>query len=402
MTPKNKSKAIEKKVLISEDLSGKKSTFQNTLKKDMKKYGKEIKEILNKKGSKAKICEVDSGGGAQGFFSIARTMVMSFFLEKYGIKNIKNMAGNSAGGAQITLMAYYQAIEGLSYKDACYKTIGKMMNMGKLKISKWNFILSLFKMRSVKQITPQNPMEHLAFSVKALATTTYGDLAKKGFYAFTVFSDLVTSVASFAGFKLSLREGMQCTTRFAPPGEVKELNSSQAPNVHHLVDGGISTNLPTYSALLAFNNKRTRHNPKSEKLDFMIVSFLGNVVHYNYDKVKNIPNFCSRLLDYVSIKATAKGIKRTVLQNQEYKYGDREYVPLIPFGAFQDCGGEGVMTFNKKIFRERFKKGVDLAIKTLEDVGLVNKKEAKLLHDDIYNNVDNSKELADMKINETK
>jgi len=396
----NSPKLKKKKVMISSELAGQESTYQDLLKKEMKRYGKEIKDILNKKGDKTRICEVCSGGGAQGFFSIGRSLVMSFFLDKYGVRNVKNMSGNSVGGAQVTLMSYYQAIHNLSYRDAAYKVIGKMYNMGKLKISKWGLFLSLFKTMPPKVITPKNPMQELGRAEKDLATYTYGDLAKRGYSCFTVFSELVESTSGFAGLNLSLKEGIQYTTRFFPPGKVKELPIFD-PELKYVVDGGISTNLPTYSAYKAYNNKKTLHNPKGEKLDFMTVSFLGNLDYQIHEPVKNLIDYFKRLLDYVSIKATAKGIKQSVETNTKYKYGDYEYVPIIPFGAFKNCTAEGVMTFEKKIFRERFKTGVDFAIETLQEMTLITAKEAQEIHDNIYNNIDNSPELAAMRIGDT-
>ena len=393
-------KLKKKKILISSELAGQESSYQDLLKKEMKRYGKEIKDILKTKGDKARICEVCSGGGAQGFFSIGRSLVMSFFLEKYGIHNVRNMSGNSVGGAQVSLMSYYQAMHNMTYREAGYKVIGKMYNMGKLKISKWNVFLSLFKIMPLKLVTPKNPMEQLARAEKDLKTVTYGDLHKKGFSCFTVFSELVGSTSGFAGFNLTLQEGIKSTTRFFPPATVTELPIFN-PQTKYVVDGGISTNLPTYSAYQAYNNNKTLHNPKGEKLDFMTVSFLGNIDYQIDEPVKNLIDYFKRLLDYVSIKATSKGIRQSVETNTKYKYGDYEYVPLIPFGAFKDCTAEGVMTFEKKIFRERFKTGVDFAIETLQEMSLITAKEAQEIHDNIYNNIDNSPELADMDISGT-
>ncbi len=401
MTKPNKKETNNKKIISSSELAGREDSFQVLLKEHLVRYGKEIKKILEEKGSDTKIAIVNSGGGAHGFFTLGRMLVMSFFLDKYGIKNIKNIAGNSVGGAQATLMSYYQAIHGLTYREATYRVIGDMMNMGKLKINKWNFFLGLFKPLTVKQITPKNPMEALARVSPELNNLTYKDLKDKGYNCFSVFSELVSSSASFAGPKLSLKQGIQYTTRFYPAAILKE-DPKYTPDTRMLVDGGISTNLPTFSAISAFNNKEGFYNPKGDKLDFMVVSFLGNINNYDYRKVNNIIEYFKRLLDFVSVKATAKGIKQTVIENEKHKMGDREYVPLIPFGAFQDCNGEGVLIFTKKSYRTRFKKGVDLAIEMLKTMKLVNASEAQNIHDNIYNNIDNNPNLASMKIANTK
>lgn len=388
---------LQKKIITSSEIAGRENPFQEILKTHMKNYGKEIKAVLHEKAGETKICDVYSGGGAHGFYTLGRILVMSFLLERYGIFNIHNIAGNSVGGAQATLMSYYQAFENLTYRQACYRIIGDMMNMGELKVNKWNIFLGLFNPMTVKQVTPENPMENLANVNPVLKQITYQDLKDKGYNCFSVFSELVASTGAYAGPKLTLKQGMQYTTRFYPPALVKE-DPLLEPNMRLLVDGGISTNLPTFTAMNAFNNKKGFYNPIGDKLDFMIVSFLGNVNHYDYRKVKTIPEYFQRLLDFVSVKATAKGIKQTVLSNQQYKVGDREYVPLIPFGAFQDCDGEGVLTFTKSSYRKRFKNGVDLAIEMLTTMKLITKKEAERFHQYIYSNVENDPNLALMKL----
>jgi hypothetical protein len=111
MLVKNFPHLYEEKVWRSEELSGETDTFQDLLKAEMQRYGQAIKNILETKREKTKLCEVASGGGAQGFYSIARSLVMSLVLEKYSITQIRYLCGNSAGGAQTTLLAYYQAMQ---------------------------------------------------------------------------------------------------------------------------------------------------------------------------------------------------------------------------------------------------------------------------------------------------
>jgi predicted acylesterase/phospholipase RssA len=400
MPKKNFPHLYEEKVWRSEELSGAPDTFQDLLKEEMVRYGQEIKNTLETKREGTKICEVASGGGAQGFYSIARSLVMSMVLEKYGITRVRYLCGNSAGGAQTSLLAYYQAMQGKTYRQAVYKTLGKMYKMGKLKINPWEFVVGLFQMVTFRQLTPQNPMEQLAESEPELATVTYGDLADRGYHAFTVFSELVTSNVGFSGLRMTIKQGIRYTTRFYPPGTVDEVPGCD-PTKNYIVDGGISNNLPTDSAIQAFNNKNAPHNVDGQKLDFLTVSFLGNVSMLNYEPVKNIPDFFKRLLDYVSVKATARDIKQTVLNNQQYRYGDPEYVPLIPFGAFQDCTGAGVLVFDEKSFRLRFKSGVMLALETLKDIGLINAGESQDILTKLYANFESSPELAEMQLEKT-